>query len=38
MLLLKSLLTIRTPEEELMGVYPWLGYSLSSLWDWCYTW
>jgi len=38
MLLLKIFLTISTPEEELVGVYLWLGYSLSSLWDWCYTW
>jgi hypothetical protein len=31
MLLLKNFLAISTPEEELVGVYAWLGYSLSSL-------
>jgi hypothetical protein len=31
MLLLKNFLTISAPEEELVGAYPWIGYSLSSL-------
>jgi hypothetical protein len=37
-LFLENFLTISTPEEKLVGVYTWLGYFLSSLWDWCYTW
>jgi len=35
---MKSFLTISTPEQELVGVYPWLRYSLISLWHWWYTW